>query len=175
MTFVACQQELILHGPPHFLTDEKFWCLLSTLADDSILDVRIRLARLVGLACQRLFQEGKQIISSLRNLALRLRHDQADNVKAYIPHLPLSNHNHREAKDRSNPCWIKTTTAIFSRPPLPCSLAFPPNKEDGRLQGLTANVDQLPLPVAGCFTLADKPSVSGGMDAGLTGMTGCIV
>jgi hypothetical protein len=50
--YVACLQELILRGPLHLINDDGTWASLVDLAKDKVTDVRIGVARLVGLACR---------------------------------------------------------------------------------------------------------------------------
>ena len=50
MTYVACQQEMLsagLHGA--IIVLEEFWHSLSSLVQDTIVDVRIRVARFLGV------------------------------------------------------------------------------------------------------------------------------
>ena len=47
--YVACQQEVVVSGNSHFLVDdEEFWHAMQILAGDKIVDVRLRVARLLG-------------------------------------------------------------------------------------------------------------------------------
>lgn len=57
MSFVMCEQALILsESEDYVLSDDQFWRSLHILAKDQIVDVRIRVARLVGILKGKLFE-----------------------------------------------------------------------------------------------------------------------
>ncbi|KAF8894561.1 armadillo-type protein [Infundibulicybe gibba] len=112
MTFVACEQALILpdhDGQTAVLPDDALWHALS--------------ARLVGLVCSEFAREKKPISGALRDLVQRLSHDKAHEVRSYVsdpfrltpePHVDDTRHpNDESARSRLR----RTMTYTFSRPP----------------------------------------------------------
>jgi len=118
MTFVACQQELILSIDHAALKDDKFWRALTELAGDPILGVRIGLARLVGIVFDKFLQDGRPIPGAIIDLAKRLSRDEAEDVRAYLPG-PTT---HRRSPSHVQHTPTAKNEALFSRPPLPTSI-----------------------------------------------------
>jgi serine/threonine-protein phosphatase 4 regulatory subunit 1 len=97
------------------VTEVAFWRALRTLAADRIVDVRIGVARLVGIICDRFYRESASIPGDVLDLVVVLAGDPAADVRAFVsvdwrtrPPLP----------PRPESSEIGPT---FSRPPPPVS------------------------------------------------------
>ncbi|EIN07478.1 ARM repeat-containing protein [Punctularia strigosozonata HHB-11173 SS5] len=107
MTFVACRQALVLApGGESTLADSHFWKLIGQLADDQITNVRIGVARLLGIICDRFFSDASKMPSHIMDILVRVAHDESKEVQSYV-----SVHWDRPR----NP--VPSDLATFSRPP----------------------------------------------------------
>lgn len=118
MTFIACQQALVIPGTDNraaISPDPDFWTTLITLSEDSVQGVRIGVARLVGLLTQHLIARRELLPDTLTQLSRRLSKDDAKEVQSYViypsPGAEASAHG-------VNPTTSPSASAIFSRPPI---------------------------------------------------------
>ncbi|KAI0093538.1 armadillo-type protein [Irpex rosettiformis] len=119
MTFLACHQAILqsdLHGGD-FLNG-KFLETLSLLSEDPIVDVRLRVARLLGAFSVRLSGLSVELSNSLHDLANKLGQDPSSDVKSFAEPLiarwpPVAPHRQHA------PAEVVKKTANFSRPPPP--------------------------------------------------------
>ncbi|KAK2467000.1 hypothetical protein APHAL10511_001258 [Amanita phalloides] len=116
MTFVACQQSLINSnkGPAHILDNDSLGAI-DKLAGDEVDGVRIGIARLVGIICEKSTRNAIPITDTLLRLIRRLSHDKSPDVRAYIPDLSKIGQN--TELTIPNKAHIHDVH-IFSRPPL---------------------------------------------------------
>jgi len=113
MTFVACQQSLISSDEDfsHIFASDSLDAI-EKLASDSVDGVRIGIARLIGIICEKLTRNAIPITGTMLTLIRRLSHDNSHDVRAYIPDLSKISQNH----ERTIPSDTQTHT--FSRPPI---------------------------------------------------------
>jgi len=119
MTYIACQQELFsadLHGAIVIL--EEFWSTLMALVQDSIVDVRIKVARLLGIIFDRIVGTLEHLRPQVLVLVQRLAEDVSSEVKAFCQ--PIMSGQYSLSADPHLP--KKSTKAVksalnFSRPP----------------------------------------------------------
>ncbi|KAJ6455686.1 armadillo-type protein [Mycena sanguinolenta] len=131
MTFVACVQCLVVDGPdnqPFITAEDDLWSAISHLADDTVVGVRIGIARLARVASER-YQNGHQ--QSLRNLIRHLSLDSSHDVRAYVanslnaaPAPQLAGATSAEVTGIRPP--RRASFATFSRPPSQASLRMFP-------------------------------------------------
>lgn len=121
MTFIACQQALVVpgaDGTPAMPINDKFWKDLDTLANDKIIGVRISLARFIGLLRAQFLREARSAAPlGLRNITSRLAADLSQEVRSFVP-------DGQSAQHRSSPAYTTkraskriANVSTFSRPP----------------------------------------------------------
>lgn len=116
MTFVACQQKLILpglDGTSVLQADDAFWTSILPTVNDDILDVRIGVARLVGLAYNLLLADGKPIPPTLLDMCKRLSQDKSQEVRSFAPNLSSGLLDPYSKLD-----LLRKSVSTFSRPPV---------------------------------------------------------
>ncbi|KAJ7156081.1 armadillo-type protein [Mycena crocata] len=87
MTFVACLQALLTDAPDekYFMTSEDaLWSAVSYLADDSVVGVRIGIARLARVASERSQKSHQQVSGFLLDLVRHLALDPSHDVQSYV-------------------------------------------------------------------------------------------
>lgn len=88
MTFVACMQALVTRRDQDLAAnsfDDDLWKSVSVLADDTVVGVRIGVARLLGFISGRLHSSSVPLSGILPNLVHRLSQDDSHEVRSYIP------------------------------------------------------------------------------------------
>ncbi|KIK59789.1 hypothetical protein GYMLUDRAFT_44246 [Collybiopsis luxurians FD-317 M1] len=123
MTYIACQQSLLLPGPeggdPPMEIDDELCSTLVSLASDSIVGVRIGVARLIGFICGQQRKLAKLIPPLLLAVIPVLSQDSSNEVRSYVLDC-LEEHpkggSHQEL-NRTTKSAISALT--FSRPPVP--------------------------------------------------------
>jgi serine/threonine-protein phosphatase 4 regulatory subunit 1 len=75
-----------VHGADGALlvTEAGFWRALRALAGDGIADVRIGVARLVGIICDRFYRESASIPGDVLDLVVALAGDASADVRAFV-------------------------------------------------------------------------------------------
>ncbi|KAA1474907.1 ARM repeat-containing protein [Dentipellis sp. KUC8613] len=91
MTFVACYQALAVSDQADALDlfADPFWPCLAELSVDPVVDVRIGVARLIGLLSDQSFRYSERVPAGIRDILDTLRADVSHEVKSYVP-LPAS-------------------------------------------------------------------------------------
>ncbi|KAI0082750.1 ARM repeat-containing protein [Panus rudis PR-1116 ss-1] len=118
MAYIACQQEILLsENYQALIKSETFWQTLHRLADDAIVDVRIRVARFLGLLSDTVLEPSDAVKSNIVSLAERLSRDTSAEVKAFTQPILAGTHPIFSAR-RESSRTIKSA-ANFSRPPPP--------------------------------------------------------
>ncbi|KAJ3541194.1 hypothetical protein NM688_g6121 [Phlebia brevispora] len=114
-TFVACYQEIILSNPQHamFFSDIVLG-ILSELSCDRIVDVRIRLARLLGIIQEKATDLPDSVSRTILHLAEQLMYDDSHDVRAFAE--PVAKRWPPQARIKIS-SDISKSTANFSRPP----------------------------------------------------------
>ncbi|EMD38440.1 hypothetical protein CERSUDRAFT_93975 [Gelatoporia subvermispora B] len=115
--FVTCSQALILSDQSDVVVqDASFWVVLSALAEDRIVDVRIRISRLLGLLYEKYAVADWSISERVHQLAQRLTGDSSHEVQAFARAIASGQqaYPYRSTESIRN-------TATFSRPPPPLS------------------------------------------------------
>lgn len=115
MTFIACQQSLADSDEKlsHIINDD-YLNAIEKLANDDVDGVRIGIARLVGVICEKLARNAIPITGTLLTLMRRLSHDNSHDVRAYIPDLSKI----RQSPKHTTPGKVRTHDVYtFSRPP----------------------------------------------------------
>ncbi|KAI0831486.1 hypothetical protein BC628DRAFT_1312178 [Trametes gibbosa] len=88
-TFVTCVQEMLLLEQGDVVArSETFWSTLSQLCRDPIVDVRIRVARLLGLISDKFGRDDSDIAASAAALAQGLAGDDSHEVRAFATAVP---------------------------------------------------------------------------------------
>jgi serine/threonine-protein phosphatase 4 regulatory subunit 1 len=136
--FIACQQALVVpgvDGASPMDMDDRFWRYLDTLANDKIIDVRISLARFIGLL-RGTFIELALLIShwhlmpvslqtarlsaaplGLQNLVSCLAVDSSQEVRSFVPGDQSAQHNSLPAYVNKAVSKRLGNVSTFSRPP----------------------------------------------------------
>ncbi|OBZ75305.1 hypothetical protein A0H81_04148 [Grifola frondosa] len=110
-----CEQELLSSEQGDVvLLDNDFWTILSALAQDTIVDVRIRVARLLAILSDRHGRINEATLSQTVELARSLAQDTSHEVQAFV---------RTALSDGARPIGVPSRTiksaATFSRPPPP--------------------------------------------------------
>ncbi|KAJ7582902.1 armadillo-type protein [Mycena floridula] len=119
MTFIACQQRLVLPEPsetPVMVADDDFWSSLAKLASDTVPGVRIGVSRLVGLVCTDLLKTGRQFSGKPLELVKQLSQDPSKDVQSYVLNLSLDGVSQKAPHTRA---LLRHPVSTFSRPPIP--------------------------------------------------------
>ncbi|KAJ7470660.1 armadillo-type protein [Mycena latifolia] len=124
MTFVACLQALLLgasDGRSLITFEDDLWAAVFHLADDSVVGVRIGIARLARLASERSRNSHQRVSGSLLDLVRHLSLDSSHDVQSYV----LDFLNAAPGRD-ATPAEVTRTLShrrpnltTFSRPPPP--------------------------------------------------------
>ncbi|KAJ7046670.1 armadillo-type protein [Mycena alexandri] len=170
MTFVACLQAL-LDGNKLFITsDDDLWSAVSYLADDSVVGVRIGIARLARLASERSQNNHPPVPGFLLDLIRHLCLDSSPDVRSYVR--DSLNATPRQSLDASSAEATavrprRPKFATFSRPPPPPSphtmmLEAPLHPEDEdeitrRLTRSTGDINSNLPPVNPVSALTQEP------------------
>ncbi|KAI0362299.1 ARM repeat-containing protein [Trametes cingulata] len=127
-TYVTCIQEMLAVDQGDVaVRRETFWSTLSQLGRDPIVDVRIRVARLLGLISDKFSREDSDIAAKAVALARDLASDASHEVRAFAAAVvaaagassaPGSAPN-RPTPMTTIPPRIGKSAATFSRPPPP--------------------------------------------------------
>ncbi|PCH38124.1 hypothetical protein WOLCODRAFT_136056 [Wolfiporia cocos MD-104 SS10] len=115
-TFVTCEQALLLSDDRDVvMLNEDFWETMSTLARDSIVDVRIRVARLLGVIADFYADTNSSMLSRLLSISDTLEQDTSHDVRAFAHSI-----RSRGAKAQLvGPPKALQSAVTFSRPPPP--------------------------------------------------------
>ncbi|KAJ3861224.1 armadillo-type protein [Lentinula novae-zelandiae] len=128
MTYIACQQVLLLPrsegGDPPMKIDDELCRVLSSLASDHIVGVRIGVARVIGFINDQLRKNAESVPASLLGVIHVLSQDSSNEVRSYVadclveapPKSSLHSGSYQEiTKPRS--VSAAATALTFSRPP----------------------------------------------------------
>ncbi|KDQ13120.1 hypothetical protein BOTBODRAFT_33728 [Botryobasidium botryosum FD-172 SS1] len=113
-TYIACCQALVLskHGDEE-IRRTSLWDSLLVLAVDPIIDVRIGVARLIGVICMKQYHDQVSRHSFIANIISTLSKDGSDEVRSFVSH-------HLDYKPYTfiaEPTTSASALATFSRPP----------------------------------------------------------
>jgi serine/threonine-protein phosphatase 4 regulatory subunit 1 len=115
MTYIACQQALLLPGPeggePPIQINDELCSTFVSLASDHIVGVRIRVARLIGLICG----QSKPIPELILGVIPVLSQDSSNEVRSYVVNCLVELGSHQEMTRTSTRSASAAST--FSRPP----------------------------------------------------------
>ncbi|KAL1944608.1 hypothetical protein VTO73DRAFT_3038 [Trametes versicolor] len=119
-TYVVCVQEMLASDQADVaVRDTTFWSTLSQLGRDPIVDVRIRVARLLGLISDK-FSRDSDIAAKTAALALDLLRDDSHEVRAFAAAVAAGATAPAAAPKRPTPLdHIGKSATTFSRPPPP--------------------------------------------------------
>lgn len=137
--FVACKQAIILSDERDFvLGDEAFWDALTALSEDAVVDVRIRIARLVSiiygeyrpftahlndvltcLCTDKHAKTNNSVMTKTLLLAGQLAQDSSQEVQAFVR--PIFTPGSRPRPTLEGHSRSSQTASTFSRPPPPAS------------------------------------------------------
>lgn len=113
-TFVSCKQSLLLSAEADtVVVDDVFWEAISVLVHDSIVDVRIRVARLLGLIFDKYSTVDASVSLKAMAHAERLAQDSSHEVQAFAR--ATLRHNIRLGTEV--PSQATRSAILFSRPP----------------------------------------------------------
>ncbi|KAK7693654.1 hypothetical protein QCA50_003223 [Cerrena zonata] len=116
--YVACQQEVFVSGNHQLLVEnDEFWDAMQVLASDSIVDVRIRVARLLGLLSDNVQEPSDRVKGNLRSLAEKLSDDTSHDVQAFAKVILAD--LHPIILPRKDSGSVIKSASNFSRPPPP--------------------------------------------------------
>ncbi|KIJ68977.1 hypothetical protein HYDPIDRAFT_105528 [Hydnomerulius pinastri MD-312] len=112
MTYVACQQALASSSEGNsYVADDANWEALDQLADDSIIGVRIGVARLAGSLFDKFARSSAHIPQRVVDLVDHLHLDSSAEVRSYVPS-PMDLRQERSAIPNRSGAF-----ETFSRPP----------------------------------------------------------
>ncbi|KAH9952153.1 ARM repeat-containing protein [Amylocystis lapponica] len=115
-TYVSCKQALILSAEAgSVLENPGFWEGISSLVQDPIVDVRIRVARLLSLISDLYGLDNGSVMSNTLAHAQRLAQDKSHEVQAFARAVLGRNRRHASA----TPPEAAKSAELFSRPPPP--------------------------------------------------------
>ncbi|KAL1707813.1 armadillo-type protein [Schizophyllum commune] len=138
MTFVACQQTIILpteSGHPCMVADDHVWQTLLPLAQDSIVGVRIGVSRLVANYWDKYLQHTHIPDGPMLDVIRKLTSDPAHEVQTYLPARlrgvagpllepkPMERSSSSTARRRAREA--ANMSATFSKPPRAASILIP--------------------------------------------------
>ncbi|TBU65648.1 ARM repeat-containing protein [Dichomitus squalens] len=124
MTYVTCVQEMVVsdHGDVT-VRGETFWETLSALVRDPIVDVRIRVARLLGLISDKLGGGDSDVAAKTVALARDLAQDSSHEVQAFATAVLAGSPASQSEPSRQPVATVSPpvgrSAATFSRPPPP--------------------------------------------------------
>ncbi|KAJ7740714.1 armadillo-type protein [Mycena maculata] len=126
MTFVACFQALLVGGPDgkSFIpSEDDLWSAVSYLADDSVVGVRIGIARLARVASERSQNSHQPVSGFLVDLIRHLSLDSSHDVRSYVrDSLNTPGPSDATSAEVAHlPPPRRSKFATFSRPPPPPS------------------------------------------------------
>ncbi|KAH7923518.1 hypothetical protein BV22DRAFT_1068634 [Leucogyrophana mollusca] len=114
MTFVACQQALVSASeqehPVTVVDDVEFWEALRRLADDTIVGVRIGVARFAGVIHEFFLNSSGSIPQQVHDLVGHLLQDESLEVRSFVAARP-------EGRARNPVPRPSDNSLTFSRPP----------------------------------------------------------
>lgn len=115
-TYIACCSALV-EGEmgASEIAREEFWVNISHLSQDKMLDVRIGVARLIGLVCEKHYATFSSRPQELLQIIRRLSQDDSRDVRAFIARLLVS--KMPQALEPATDTLPPVLYAIFSRPP----------------------------------------------------------
>lgn len=112
MTFVACQQALASSaGGLSILVDDARWHALERLSNDSIVGVRIGVARLAGSILENALRDTSVVPRRIFDMIGHLQQDSSAEVRSYIPSMADIQQGRTMFPSHSD------TFLTFSRPP----------------------------------------------------------
>ncbi|KAJ4488082.1 armadillo-type protein [Lentinula aciculospora] len=124
MTYIACQQALLLPRPeggdPPIGIDDELCRILSSLASDHIVGVRIGVARMIGFICDKLKKEAKPRPASLLEVISVLSNDSSHEVRSYVAQClvdPPKDNSDTGGYQETNKLRSAASALTFSRPP----------------------------------------------------------
>ncbi|KAI0673048.1 hypothetical protein C8Q78DRAFT_970689 [Trametes maxima] len=122
-TYVTCMHELlVLDQGDVVVRSETFWSTLSQLCRDPIVDVRIRVARLLGLISDKFSRDDGGAAANAAGLAQSLTLDGSHEVRAFASAVVAGASTTASASSQALPTIpvrIGKSAATFSRPPPP--------------------------------------------------------
>ncbi|KAI0636799.1 hypothetical protein C8Q77DRAFT_1215727 [Trametes polyzona] len=124
-TYVTCIQELLsVDQGDVVVRSETFWSTLSQLGRDPIVDVRIRVARVLGLISDKFSRDDSDIAAKAAALARELVQDESHEVRAFATAVVAGASPSGPTPNRSTPLAtiphrIGKSATTFSRPPPP--------------------------------------------------------
>ncbi|KAH9857070.1 hypothetical protein C2E23DRAFT_856589 [Lenzites betulinus] len=125
-TFVTCVQEMLQSDQGDVaLRSATFWSTLSQLCRDPIVDVRIRVARLLGLISDKFSRDDSDIAARTAALAQELARDASHEVRAFAtavlagPGASVSTPTRSTAPPLPSRIGNTKSATTFSRPPPP--------------------------------------------------------
>ncbi|KAJ3927624.1 MAG: armadillo-type protein [Lentinula lateritia] len=128
MTYIACQQVLLLPrsegGDPPMKIDDELCRVLSSLASDHIVGVRIGVARVIGFINDQLRKNAESVPASLLGVIHVLSQDSSNEVRSYVADClveapPKSSLHFGSYQEITKPRSVSAaaTALTFSRPP----------------------------------------------------------
>ncbi|KAJ7172587.1 armadillo-type protein [Mycena filopes] len=171
MTFVACLQALLDGGKPLITSEDDLWSAVSYLGDDSVVGVRIGVARLARVASERYQSNHQPIPGFLLDLVRHLSLDSAPDVRSYV-------RDSLNVTPRPSPYAIpgevtavrprrRPKFATFSRPPPPASphtmlsqASLHSPDEDELTRRLTRSASGVEMPVSPPLRTLAEPVAS---------------
>ncbi|KAI6045386.1 armadillo-type protein [Pisolithus marmoratus] len=112
MTYVACQQSLVLTGKDPFVMNDTNWEALRQLSYDRVVGVRIGVARLAKSLYDRHARSSGFVPERVIDLVEKLRRDTSAEVRSYVPNVvDICDETCTAGSNRSG------VFATFSRPP----------------------------------------------------------
>jgi len=124
-TYVACSHALLENAQGHELVNNpQFSSAISSLAEDAVVDVRIGVARLVGVTCELYFRDRRSRPQWLIETAQHLLKDDSPEVRSYVYFMTVAESPLARFKLKRQPSTGGNpgTFATFSRPPPPAPL-----------------------------------------------------
>ncbi|KZT26298.1 ARM repeat-containing protein [Neolentinus lepideus HHB14362 ss-1] len=113
-TYIACQEALVLSEATSIvISDTELWRTLAMLANDSIVDVRIGVSRLIRRILDKPPDVARPLPKHVLDVVTQLRTDQSPQVRSFVPNSSESRLLPSEAR-RLSP---DREPSIFSRPP----------------------------------------------------------
>ncbi|KAI0647224.1 hypothetical protein C8Q79DRAFT_907811 [Trametes meyenii] len=125
-TYVTCMHELlVVDQGDAVVRSETFWSTLSQLCRDPIVDVRIRVARVLGLISDKFSRDDSSAAANAAGLAQGLTLDDSHEVRAFASAVVAGASTPASASMShalpTIPARIGKSAATFSRPPPPSS------------------------------------------------------
>ncbi|EJD05837.1 ARM repeat-containing protein [Fomitiporia mediterranea MF3/22] len=118
LTYVECARSLVTSNPSYDrFMDDVFWQAAVKLASDKITDVRIGMARLLGIICDKILSRSRTLPGGVLTIVRTLSEDPISDVGAFVSHILAPDLRPPTELAYGHVSETNPSMALFSRPP----------------------------------------------------------